>query len=242
MEKGELLMVEFKASEKQITIFNEEILRQKIVPVVINHTFQGNGQELWEECIKRNCTDFVLVNISNIDWNKEMTPWKQESFSKENALFLGEADSYIEKFTHQIFPKIEKYLEKKPSYYIISGYSLAGLFAIYSLYKTDFFLGAISGSGSFWYPHFVEFIKENEFIKKPRKIYFSLGNKEKNTKKDLLKTVQDCTETICHYYQSKEIDVFYELNEGGHFKEVDFRMAKGIQWMISSRDSWKNKE
>ncbi len=55
---------------------------------------------------------------------------------------------------------------------------MAGLFAVYSLYRTDLFCAAVSASGSMWFPDFMEFIDNNNFIKIPEKVYFSLGDKK----------------------------------------------------------------
>ncbi len=226
-------MIEFAVNHKQITIFDEERIPIDKVPVVIHHSFHGTGQELWEECVKESIPNFILVNISIENWYRDMTPWKMAPLSKNDQAYEGCADYYLEELTREIVPKIEKKLGKKPLYYAIAGYSLGGLFAIYSLYKTDIFQKAVSGSGSFWYPHFLEFVKNHEWKNTPHQIYLSLGNREKNSKNERLKTVQEKTEELYHYYCEKKIDVFYELNEGGHFQDSYARMAKGIGYILS---------
>lgn len=161
-----------------------------------------------------------------------MTPWRCPSLSKEDIEYKGNADNYILELTETIIPKIEKNLKYKPLYYGIVGYSLGGLFAIYSLYKTNIFKRIVTGSGSFWYPDFIKFIKNNDLINIPEKIYISLGDKEKYSKKEILSTVQDNTEEIFKFYQSKGLNIFFELNEGGHFKDNYLRIAKGIKYII----------
>ena len=47
-----------------------------------------------------------------------------------------------------------------------------------------------------WYPNFEKYVKENEISKNIDKIYFSLGNKEKNSKIEILQTVEDKTREI----------------------------------------------
>ena len=62
----------------------------------------------------------------------------------------------------------------------------------------------------------------------PEKLYFSLGDKEAKTKHAILKTVQENTEAIVDYLKTRKIDVTFETNEGNHFKNIDWRIAKGI--------------
>ena len=79
--------------------------------------------------------------------------------------------------THQIIPFTEEKLGYVPKFHGIAGYSLAGLFALWSVYQTDLFDWAASISGSLWFDGFLEFMKAN--TPKVKFIYFSLGIKKK---------------------------------------------------------------
>ena len=76
----------------------------------------------------------------------------------------------------------------------------------------------------------IEYFKNN-LSKYPKKVYLSLGNTEKNGR-NMSKCVQDKTEELLYYLKNKGIDVIFELNEGGHFKNVYLRIAKGIKWIL----------
>lgn len=93
--------------------------------------------------------------------------------------------------THQIIPYIEEKLGYVPKFCGIAGYSLAGLFALWSVYQTDLFDRAASISGSLWFDGFLEFMKAN--TPKVKFIYLSLGDKEKAAKNPRLAAVEDCT-------------------------------------------------
>ena len=82
-----------------------------------------------------------------------------------------------------------------------------------------------------WYTYFEIYVKEIEISKNIDKIYFSLGNKEKNSKIEILQTVEDKTREIQEFL-SKNIETLYEENEGNHFKDGVLRMAKGIKWIL----------
>ena len=209
----------------------------KELPVVILHAYnKEEGRVVFEKCEKLHYPNFILVSISNLDWNKEMTPWFAHKLNQHDEDFLGKADEYIEELTTEIIPKIEDYmkkeLQKDITYYAIAGYSLGGLFAVYATYKTDIFKKVASASGSFWFPNFVEYIKENRMKSKVQSMYFSLGNKESKVRNQVLATVEEHTKAIENIYHSQGIETIYEENEGNHFHEADLRMAKGIKWIL----------
>ena len=80
---------------------------------------------------------------------------------------------------------------------------------------------------------FKEYIFSHEPKKPPDCIYFSLGDKEAKTRNPVLKTVQENTETIRAFYQSKGIDTVFRLNPGNHFVQGIKRTVAGIQWLLS---------
>ena len=212
----------------------------KELPVVILHAYnKEEGRVVFEKCEKLHCPNFILVSISNLDWNKEMTPWFAPKLNQHDEDCLGKADEYIEELTTEIIPKVEDYikkdLRKNITYYAIAGYSLGGLFAVYATYKTDIFKKVVSASGSFWFPNFVEYIKENEMKSKIQSMYFSLGNKESKVRNQVLATVEENTKEIENIYHSQGIKTIYEENEGNHFSEPDLRMAKGIKWILDQK-------
>ena len=43
-----------------------------------------------------------------------------------------------------------------------------------------------------------------------------------------MKTVRENTEAITAYYKGAGLQVTWELNPGNHFRDAEFRIAKGI--------------
>lgn len=225
----------FEVEDKIISLFSNDYSLKK-VPIIILNTFDEDGQKIWEKTQELSQNEFVLVTISNVNWNGEMSPWYMDRLFKGEEDYSGNADAYIEKLVNKIIPKIEENLnelEIEVSEYILAGYSLAGLFAIYSLYKTDKFNKIVSCSGSLWYPNFIDFIKNNNFIRKPQKVYFSLGNKESKTKNELMSRVQENTIMAEEIFKEKGCITIYEENEGNHFQDVINRISKGIAWILN---------
>lgn len=230
------MIKELNINHKQVSIqYPKTDIKE--LPVVILHAYnEEEGKAVFEKCEKLHCLHFILVSISNLNWNQEMTPWFATKLNKQDEDFLGKADEYIEEFMEEILPQVKNYieqdLEKNIAYYSIAGYSLAGLFAVYATYKTDIFKKVASASGSFWFPNFVEYIKENKMKSKIQSMYFSLGNKESKVRNQVLATVEKHTKEIENIYHSQGIETIYEENEGNHFHEADLRMAKGIKWIL----------
>ena len=227
-------MKELVVENKKIKIYYNENNNSEEIPIIILNVFDENKEEIWN---LTKCKNYILVTISNINWNAEMSPWFMEKMYKNDTDYLGNADEYIKLLDEKIIPQIdiviEQELKKKNSFYMIAGYSLAGLFAIYCMYQTDKFKRVGSISGSLWYPNFLQFAKENELKYMPEKIYFSLGNKEEKTKNEKMAKVKENTLILKEYYAQKEIDTIYEENEGNHFQDVSNRIAKGICWLLT---------
>lgn len=147
-------------------------------------------------------------------------------------MFTGGADTYLQFLTQQVLPQAEAGLNGI-LWRGLAGYSLAGLFTAYALYKTDLFSRAASMSGSLWYPGFKDFALQNTLCKTPQHLYFSLGDKEARARNQYLKTVQQCTEELAAHYRSLGINTCYELNTGGHYRNIISRSATGIKWLLT---------
>lgn len=218
-------MEQFTAAGKSVQFFPAE---NNFAPLVILHTVHGEGERVYRLAKSGTKTDFSFAAISNLNWDDEMSPWAIPPISKDDTPCTGGADAYLEKFTGIILPEILKRIPSEPRFIALTGYSLAGLFALYSAYKTNIFSRLACASGSFWYPGFSEFVERNEMQRRPDFIYFSLGDKEAKTRNKILQSVEQNTGRLKNFYEQKGIDTVFEMNEGNHFYRADERMAKGI--------------
>ena len=203
------------------------------IPVIYLNTYSDEGQQVFEAVQAVGCLPFNLATISNLDWNHDMAPWDNPAAVKKGEPFTGGADDYLRLLVEEIIPRAEKELAGPPAWRGIAGYSLAGLFALYAIYQTDVFSRVGSMSGSLWFPGFKEYIFTHEPKRRPDCIYFSLGDKESKTRNPVLKTVQENTEEIRAFYQSKGIDTEFQMNPGNHFVQGIERTAAGIQWLLN---------
>ena len=202
-------------------------------PLVVLNSFQGDGSDVLEEVKRMTDADFSLASITVDDWNDAMSPWPADPVLGGEP-FGGGADGYLSALTDVLLPGIRSAIGE-PEESIIAGYSMAGLFALYSAFRTDAFSGAASASGSLWYPGMLEFMEDNEVSRSVRRIYLSLGNAEGRTRDERMSKVGACTEKALSLLESQDIGAVLELNPGNHFSEPARRMAKGIAWCLEHR-------
>ena len=219
----------FNMYNKEITLYKST---DKNAPLIVFNTFEGDGEGVYKELQNMGCTSINLLVVGNIDWNHDMSPWYMSSIYSKEKSFSGGADEYLKLLIDEILPKAKELIEGEPKFIGISGYSLAGLFAVYAMYKTDVFDRVASMSGSLWFSDFIEYCKRNDYKRLPDKIYFSLGDKEANTRNPVLKTVQDKTIELSEYFNSLGTEVIFELNPGNHFTYTIPRSAKGIKAIL----------
>ena len=223
-------MQPFTIGSKTVSIFPSI---EPEAPITYLNTFSDEGQKVYGAAQPDGCPPFTLVTISNLDWNRDMAPWDSPAAFKKGEPFTGGADDYLRLLVEEIIPRAEKELPGPPAWRGIAGYSLAGLFALYAIYRTDVFSRVGCMSGSLWFPGFKVYIFSHEPKRQPDCVYFSLGDKEAKTRNPVLKTVQENTEEIQTFYQNKGIDTVFQLNPGNHFVQGEERTTAGIEWLLS---------
>ena len=164
-----------------------------------------------------------LLLIAVDDWNRQLSPWPAEKVFKKGEPFAGEAEETIRELIGILKPYQGKYRTMT-----IAGYSLAGLFALYTCTKSDLFDRCLSASGSLWFPGWLEYLKDHPLH--CRRVYLSLGDTEKNTRNPLMANVEENTE------RSRDLIAAYaevklETNPGNHVNDPPGRINKGIQWL-----------
>lgn len=197
-------------------------------PMIVYLTGHGSSEEtktLYDKLKNETGKDFVLYEINIEDWDRYLTPWPAISGMKDRA-FLGEAELLLK--------EIEKMIQEKKNHPVyIAGYSLAGLFSLWSMYECNLFDGCACMSGSLWYPEFKDYLEKKELSKKY--IYLSLGKKEECTKHPLMKQVGDLTRWYEESLGRMEgIKTELVWHEGGHFTGVPERIEDGLRHLLNA--------
>ena len=207
-------------------------------PLVVLNGEDGEGALRWEAARAATGVDFSLACIGGIDWDQELTPWPAPSPFGKRSDFAGGADAYLDALTERMLPAIVSALGTKPEYVALAGYSLAGLFALYALYRTDAFARVASVSGSTWYPGFAEYALAHEMSRRPQRVYLSVGDREAKTRNAAMRSVEDNARRLYAAYRDMGLDTTFELNSGGHFDHPTQRLARAIAWMVRESLEW----
>ncbi len=216
---------------RNITIYNRKEERAKYL-VVMNEDHK-EGQEIWESLPEAVQERMDLACIDGIRWEEDLTPWSAPALFKKAPPFTGGADAYGKEVCDRILPAIESQMQKSYEKIYIAGYSLAGLFALYSAITTGRFDGFVSASGSLWYPKLLEYVTDCTLPERVKSAYFSVGDKEAKTKNPVMQTVEERTRAIEELLSKRDVKTIFVLNQGGHFSEDAKRLADGIEWIVT---------
>jgi hypothetical protein len=201
-------------------------------PLVYSIDYHENGQLLLEACKQVDCQGFNLVTISGLRWNQELSPWPVETVVSKDDNFAGEANRWLPMLTDEVVPAIERLLDAPPVWRCLAGYSLAGLFAVWTAHQSDLFSRILSASGSMWYPGWLEYVQTHEPVAALNGIYLSVGEQESTSRNAVLQTVGERTRQVAEVMAAQGINAKFELNPGNHFKNPPLRVAKGIKWLM----------
>ena len=208
------------------------------IECLLIHPIDEHDYELLDkqvDCIENEVGEtFALAALRINDWNSELSPWEAEPvFGKEP--FRGGAQNTLSFIEKCMIPDILVRCglsEEIPI--IIGGYSLAGLFALWSGYFAESFTAVAAASPSVWFPGWIEFARTQDI--KVQSVYLSLGDKEEKTKNKTMAAVGACIrEQQAILNERKDVMVTLEWNEGNHFRDSDIRTGKAFAWCISQQ-------
>ena len=182
------------------------------------------------ELIAESCGGpFVLAAFQVFDWNLDLMPWHDDAISRkpEVGTKTGETLGYV---TESLLPALETEYGKLPA--ILGGYSLGGLFALWSSMQTDRFAAIAAASPSLWIKDWLDYAKAHPV--QAGKVYLSLGDQEEHVKNRAIARVGDCVRGEYELLKSQlgRENCTLVWNPGGHFQDGDKRLAAAFSWCI----------
>lgn len=227
MKKDEMMI----CGKKCILYLNEDTEYILIQPVDENDiSVLDNEVKHIEENTDRN---FSLVAFKIEDWNSELTPWEMPLLRGKGNFGDG-ATRTLEFIKNDLIPALSECINTGNNgiKYILGGYSLAGLFSLWSGYQTDIFEGIAAVSPSVWYKKWIEYVETEKTLSE--KIYLSLGDTEEKTKHQILSKIGNNIRKQHEILEnSGNVKTVLEWNEGNHFKNPDIRTAMGFLWVMN---------
>ena len=184
-------------------------------------------------------TSFVMAAFAIGDWEVELTPWHDPAVSKRQAVgeHAGETLRYI---TDELIPYMHQEYGELPI--VLGGYSLGGLFSLWSGSESDSFAAIAAMSPSVWIAGWQDYARQHP-VKTPY-VYLSLGDREEHARNKAIAQVGN--NIRWEHEHLKQIigpgHATLEWNPGNHFADGARRTAKGFAWCINkimnSKLSW----
>ena len=206
--------------EMDIYEYGSSLASIVLIQMVGEHDLPGVEREITEI---RRLTDmdfrFIAVKVNN--WNQDLSPWNAAAVFGKEEFGNGAKD------TLEVLMKLCTDINKC---YYIGGYSMAGLFALWTACQTNRFAGIAAASPSIWFPRFLKYLKQQKI--QSNCIYLSLGDKEEKTRNSVMAQVGDCIRQAYAWLNEEGIRCTLEWNPGGHFKEPDLRTARAFAWVM----------
>ena len=220
---------ELKFGHRRVCLYR---LTNGEAPLVYSIDYHENGQLLLDACRQIGCEGFNLATISGLHWNQELSPWPVETVVSRDDRFTGGAPHLLPFLTRDIVPQVERLLGATPQWRCLAGYSLAGLFAVWTAFNSNLFTRILSASGSMWFPGWLEYVGQHETAPTLEGVYFSVGELESTSRNAVLQTVGERTRQVEKLLAQRGVNTTFELNPGNHFKNPPLRVVKGIKWLL----------
>ena len=221
----------FVIDSKKCIGYITDTAKYLLIQPVDEHDIKVLDNEV-EEILKNTDELFSLIAFKIEDWNNELSPWEAPPAFGNKSFGSGAKDT-LEFIESKLIPTVkEKYNLGVEIKFILGGYSLAGLFSLWSAYKSNTFSGIAAASPSVWFNGWGEFMNNNTPLSNT--IYLSLGDSEEKTKNKVMSAVGDNIRKQEELLENDNINAILEWNKGGHFSNSDIRVAKAFTWCIEN--------
>lgn len=206
----------------QLYEFGPEAAENVLIQPVGDHDLPLIENEI-AEIRRRTEIPFRLTAVKVESWNRDLSPWPAPAVFGNEGFGDGAA---------ALLREILPLCADEGKRYFIGGYSMAGLFALWSAFQTEVFSGAAAASPSMWFPGLMEYLRGSACG--CGAVYLSLGNREEKTANPVMRTVGDRIREGYELLRGRGVRCTLEWNSGGHFKEPELRTAKAFAWVLEN--------
>ena len=177
----------------------------------------------------------MVVRVPVRDWSDSLTPWPAAGVRPGAEDFGGKATETLAELTGTVIPAVEAAHGLSPARRAICGYSLGGLFALYSFTREPSTFSACAClSGSVWYEGWVEYLRRHCSGNAGRYTYLSIGRKERRAGPPIMRSVQDDLEACADILRASGCAVDLVVGPGNHMQHHTERLSAGLKAL----DAW----
>lgn len=181
------------------------------------------------------CGPFLWVAFSSPDWNADFSPWEAPALFGKAPPFAGKASGTMAWLLDACMPYVAANFPALAGAenQTILGYSLGGLFALWTAYESQAFLRCGSCSGSLWFDGWLDYMRTRRLPQGSR-VYLSLGDREGNARNPRMAAVAPVTEEAAALLQADPgvAESAFVWQAGGHFSGVNGRLADALLWLL----------
>lgn len=176
---------------------------------------------------------FLHVAFPVEAWNVDLSPWDAPPVFGREAFGHGAADT-LAWLRSRLMPEVRaKYAISPDAPVILGGYSLAGLFSLWSAAQTDAFAAVAAVSPSVWFPGWRAYADQHAL--RSRVVYLSLGDREEKSRNPVLASVGDAIRREDARLSEQGVRHTLQWNVGNHFQDAEKRCADGFAWCMAQR-------
>ena len=178
----------------------------------------------------------ILVGLTSKNRLDDYTPWKASALRDGTQDFGGQANAYHGRLFGGLLDKLRSLYHLDEDRLAYGGYSLGGLAAVYSLFSFDKVSCVFSICGSFWYPDFVSFCKEEKLENLDCLLYLLNGQTEGAHHINRLAQAPVYAEQIHTSLQKHYPTGQFVFDPYGHHEQVAERFLTFSNWLAQK---WK---
>ncbi len=167
---------------------------------------------------------FLHCALHLTDWDAQLSPWSAPPVFGQTP-FAGQAAATLSILTQQVLPLLRRQFAPDPAAaWVLGGYSLAGLFALWAVTQTAAFDAVAAASPSVWFPEWLPFAAEHPA--RIRAAALSLGDREDRSRNPVLRSVKDCLLRQQALFTAAGLPTQLTWHPGNHFQDAPQRTAQ----------------
>ena len=220
----------FSCSGRTIRAYRQESPRLFLLQFADAQDLLGMDEEA--QALSRQAdAPFLLAALAVRDWFGELSPWPAAAvFGRQD--FSGNGRDPLDCLLNKLMPALKnRYALAGDIPWVLGGYSLAGLFALWCGHETDAFAGIAAASPSVWFPGWMEYAEKHPL--RASCVYLSLGDREERARSPVMARVGGNIRQLLQIYQANDAcRATLEWNSGGHFQDAPARTARAFAWTM----------